>query len=61
MICRTADEAFAAGMADNCDHGTDPSTCSVCRLSDAEVASLRVLFQHLVRPAAPAVPVRDAA
>ncbi|MFF3034637.1 hypothetical protein ACFVS7_26960 [Streptomyces rubiginosohelvolus] len=47
MICRTAAEALAAGMADDCDHGLDPADCPSCRLTPSELSSLAVLYRHL--------------
>ncbi|WP_228989456.1 hypothetical protein [Streptomyces sp. DH8] len=45
MICRTAAEAFAAGMADDCDHGLVPTECPACRLTPSEVSALAVLYR----------------
>ncbi|MER8262691.1 hypothetical protein ABT007_00685 [Streptomyces griseus] len=47
MICRTAADALAAGMADDCDHGIDPTECPTCRLTPSELSSLAVLYRHL--------------
>lgn len=50
-ICRTPEEAFQAGWDDSCDHGADPGDCSVCGLTDAEIARLVPLLRHLAAPA----------
>ncbi|MFD7978848.1 hypothetical protein [Streptomyces sp. NPDC059071] len=55
MICRTADEAFEAGLAEPCEHDQPPALCPDCQLSGAEIARLLVLHrEHFAEaPAAP--------
>ncbi|MFF0139753.1 hypothetical protein ACFYRN_25275 [Streptomyces sp. NPDC005227] len=43
-LCRTADEAFAAGWDEPCDHGVDPAECRSCALTGGELARLVVLL-----------------
>ncbi|MEU8671414.1 hypothetical protein AB0C71_31520 [Streptomyces anulatus] len=61
MICRTVAEALAAGMADDCDHGSDPADCPTCRLTPSELSSLAVLYRHLATTTDVATPAPRAA
>lgn len=56
-LCRTADEAFAAGWDEPCDHGADPAECKACALTGGEVARLVVLLGGVN----PSLGMRDAA
>jgi len=61
MICRTPADALAAGMAADCDHGTDPAECPSCRLTAREIASLAVLFRRPTATDGVPTPARHAA
>lgn len=52
-LCRTPDEAFAAGWNEPCDHGRDPAACDECAPTEAEIARLVVLLSNLAVPALP--------
>ncbi|MFE9737307.1 hypothetical protein [Streptomyces sp. NPDC006477] len=56
MICRTPEEAFAAGLAEPCQHGKAPATCPTCQLSDLEISRLVVLHRDHTTTAPPAAP-----
>ncbi|MCQ9178731.1 hypothetical protein KMT30_06735 [Streptomyces sp. IBSBF 2953] len=50
-ICRTANEAFAAGWDEPCEHGQpDPGECRQCGLTDVEVERLSVVLGGLATP-----------
>ncbi|GAQ61930.1 hypothetical protein [Streptomyces scabiei] len=46
----TVEEAFEAGFSEPCDHGTPPSDCPRCRLTDAEIGRLVVLLRGALTP-----------
>lgn len=52
-LCRTPDDAFAAGWNEPCDHGTAPDRCDACSPTEAEIAKLVVLLSHLATSALP--------
>lgn len=58
-ICLSAEEAFAAGFEEPCEHRVpSPADCPDCRLTAAEISRLSVLLRdaHLAaeRPSAAA-------
>jgi len=47
-VCRTADEAWAAGYDAPCDHGIpNPTDCPDCRLRPEEIGRFAVLLKGL--------------
>lgn len=51
MICRTADDAWQAGYDAPCEHGVaDPTACSSCALTPAEIARLVILHRPYLQP-----------
>ncbi|MFD3654375.1 hypothetical protein [Streptomyces sp. NPDC058620] len=61
MICRSAAEAFEAGMSELCDHELNPVRCPTCQLTAEEIGSLAVLHRGLVSQTTPGTPVPLAA
>ncbi|MFE6025578.1 hypothetical protein [Streptomyces niveus] len=51
-ICRTPEDAFAAGLVAPCEHGKTVTECRCCCLTDAEIGRLAVLLRPGLRPLA---------
>ncbi|MFE0036784.1 hypothetical protein [Streptomyces sp. NPDC059015] len=49
-MIRTVADAFAAGLAADCEHEVSPSRCPACRLTPDEITSLAVLHRPHLRP-----------
>ncbi|MFG2899556.1 hypothetical protein ACGFZH_21045 [Streptomyces zaomyceticus] len=52
MICRTPEEAFAAGLDEACEHDVPPAACELCQLSEPEITRLVVLYRDHLPPTA---------
>lgn len=62
MICRSADEAFQAGLTEPCEHDKPPTQCADCQLTEAEMTRLLVLHRdhHHLGEAPTVAPLRAA-
>ncbi|MFE0270851.1 hypothetical protein ACFWZY_01725 [Streptomyces sp. NPDC058992] len=49
-MIRTVDDAFAAGLAADCEHGVAPARCPACQLTPDEITSLAVLHRPHLQP-----------